>query len=79
MEVIKSKKDAIINHIGSFKGRGGGHYGKEKSDKFYLPEELSITKCFELYQVVYPPYPVSLETYRKIFNEKFNLFGLPAH
>lgn len=74
MEVIKSKKVAIINHIGSFKVRGG-HYSNEKTDKIYLPEELSITKCFELYQEVYPLYPVSLETYRKIFNEKFNLFG----
>lgn len=71
------KEEAIKNHIGSFKGRAS-HYGKGTSDKIYLPEELSITKCFELYKEKYPNLPFSFETYRKIFNGKFNLsFGYP--
>lgn len=44
----KEKEEAIINHIGAFKGRKS-HYGKGNTDKIYLPEELSITKCNELY------------------------------
>lgn len=76
-KLTKEKEDAVMNHIGSFKGRTS-HYGKGRSEKIYLPEELSITKCFELYKAKYPDLPVSLETYRKIFNERFNLsFGYP--
>ncbi|KAG8283857.1 hypothetical protein J6590_007872 [Homalodisca vitripennis] len=39
----KDKTAAIENHIGSFRGRAS-HYGKGRSDRIYLPEELSITK-----------------------------------
>lgn len=76
-KLSKETEEAIVTHIGSFTGRKS-HYGKGKTDKLYLPEELSIKKCHEMYQEKYPNLPVSLESYRKIFNNRFNIsFGYP--
>lgn len=77
-KLSQETKDSVMNHIGSFKGRSC-HYGKEKTNKMYLSEEFSVSKCFQLYKEKYPEMKVSFETYRKIFNENnFNLaFGFP--
>ncbi|GFO06504.1 vitamin B12-dependent ribonucleotide reductase [Plakobranchus ocellatus] len=40
--------ERIIAHIRSFKGRSS-HYSRNKSKKIYLPDELKITKMFELF------------------------------
>lgn len=73
----EEKINAVHKHISSLKGRVS-HYSKEKTDKIYLPDELSITKLYEMYSEKYPHLKVSLETYRKIFNEDYNIsFGYP--
>lgn len=36
-KISKEKEECIMKHVGSFKGTGG-HYGKEQSEKIYLPE-----------------------------------------
>lgn len=70
-------RDAIYNHINSFKTRLS-HYSLHESKKKYLPETLNITKMFNLFKEKYPTIKVSYVTYRQIFNTKFNLsFGYP--
>lgn len=67
----------VKTHIGSFQGRQC-HYSLEKSKKTYLSEELNVCKMHSLYKEVYPMNPVSLESYRDIFNKNFNIgFGFP--
>lgn len=67
----------VLNHIGSFRGRLS-HYSLGDSKKLYLPEELNITKMFNMFKQVHPTEKVSYETYRNIFNTKFNIsFGYP--
>ena len=67
----------VFDHINSFKGRLS-HYSLGDSKKLYLPEELNIKKMFDMFKQVYPTEKVSYETYRNIFNTKFNIsFGYP--
>lgn len=67
----------IIDHISSFRGRKS-HYSLSKSKRLYLPHELNITKMYNMYCGVHPDSKVSYETYRCVFNEKFNIsFGYP--
>lgn len=78
---IKSLPDAtyqhVFNHISSFKGRLS-HYSLGDSKKRYLPEELNIKKMFNMFKEVHPTEKISYETYRNIFNTKFNIsFGYP--
>lgn len=69
--------NAIVQHIGTFQGRKS-HYSLKKTRKLYLPEELNISKMFEMFKIKYPDIKVSYETYRNIFNTKFNIsFGYP--
>ncbi|PSN52604.1 hypothetical protein C0J52_19561 [Blattella germanica] len=69
-------KNAVMDHIRSFKGRES-HYSLKKSSKLYLSEELNIKKMHEMY--VTKGYPkVSYEYYRTIFTDNFNIgFGYP--
>ncbi|KAG5899095.1 hypothetical protein JTB14_021598 [Gonioctena quinquepunctata] len=54
------------------------HYSKKKTNKLYLPEELNVTKMYNLYKEKYSRKPVSYETYRTIFTTKFNIaIGFP--
>jgi len=63
--------------IASLKGRKS-HYSLKKSKKLYLPEELNITKLFNMYTAKNPDNPVSYDKFRDIFNTKFNIgFGYP--
>ena len=72
-EVIQLVKD----HIGSFEGRKS-HYSLASSKRLYLPDELNITKMYGFYCQKYPDNLVSYETYRRVFNEHFNIsFGYP--
>lgn len=49
-----------------------------KQKKMYLPEELNIKKMYTMYKEKFPDNPISYETYRAIFNTKFNIsFGYP--
>ncbi|XP_074035892.1 uncharacterized protein [Leptinotarsa decemlineata] len=67
----------VFDHISSFKGRLS-HYSLNDSKKLYLPEELNITKMFNMFKLVHPTEKISYETYRNIFNTKFNIsFGYP--
>ncbi|XP_072383777.1 uncharacterized protein [Diabrotica undecimpunctata] len=73
--------DALYNkvyeHIKSFKGRLS-HYSLKKSKKLYLPESFNIKKMFLIFKQLYPNEKVSYETYRMVFNTKFNIsFGYP--
>lgn len=68
--------DKIEAHIKSFKGRTS-HYSMEKSKKIYLPEELNVTKMFNMFKEVNLDVTISYETYRTIFKQ-FNVsFGYP--
>lgn len=67
----------IHEHITSLKGRRS-HYSGHDSKKIYLPEELDITKLHNMYLEKFPLNQVSYETYRQIFNTKYNIsFGYP--
>ena len=67
----------IIDHISSFRGRKS-HYSLSKSKRLYLPDELNIMKMYNMYCGLHPDSKVSYETYRCVFNEKFNIsFGYP--
>ncbi|XP_029108858.1 uncharacterized protein stbd1 isoform X1 [Scleropages formosus] len=69
--------DMIKQHIGSFCSRMS-HYSCDRRCKIYLSEDLSIKKMFTIFQQVNPVSSVTYETYRKIFNEHFNIsFGYP--
>lgn len=76
--MTEEKTQVVINHIRSFKGRSS-HYSLNKTKKTYLPEQLNISKMYQLYKELYGRlHPVSYEAYRKIFNSKFNIsFGYP--
>ncbi|KAG5882599.1 hypothetical protein JTB14_026102 [Gonioctena quinquepunctata] len=67
----------VRTHIASFKSRTS-HKSKKKTNKLYLPEEINVTKMYNLYKENYSRKPVSYETYRTIFTTKFNItFGSP--
>ncbi|KAK3791824.1 hypothetical protein RRG08_026729 [Elysia crispata] len=42
-------RQRIKNHISSFRGRQS-HYSQEKTRRLYLPEELNISKMFDLFK-----------------------------
>lgn len=68
---------AIYDHIKAFKGRKS-HYSMKDSKRIYLPEELNINKMFKMFAESHPEMKVSYESYRRIFNTKFNIsFGYP--
>lgn len=68
--------DKIDTHIKSFKGRAS-HYSIKKSSKIYLPEELNVTKMFNMFKQVNPDVTISYETYRTIFKTFNASFGYP--
>ena len=69
--------EKIKNHIKSYKGRVS-HYALHDSTRIYLPATLSLSKMHKNFQEINPDLKVSYETYRKIFNTKFNIgFGHP--
>ena len=71
------ENDIIINHIKSFKGRTS-HYALNRTKRIYLSEDLNITKMYTMFLEKYPEKKCSYETYRSIFNTKFNIsFGHP--
>ncbi|CAH1984553.1 unnamed protein product [Acanthoscelides obtectus] len=63
---------AIYEHIKSFKGRKS-HYSVKDSRKLYLPEDLIIKKMFKMFCELNPSMKVSYESYRTVFNTKFNI------
>ena len=69
--------DCIVDHIKSFKGRKS-HYSLSDTRKIYLPNDLTVTKMFELFREKHPNVQCSLETHRTIFTTRFNIgFGYP--
>ena len=67
----------VENHIKSFKSRQS-HYRLKDSKKTYLPESLNIKKMYKLFKELHPAAVLSYDTYRMIFNTKFNIsFGYP--
>lgn len=76
--IPEEMKIQIYNHINSLKGRES-HYSLKDSRKIYLPAELNIKKLFAMFKEKTPAVKDSLyETYRQIFNNKFNIsFGYP--
>lgn len=76
-KLSKKTEECVCHHIKLFKGRTS-HYSSTRTKKIYLPEELNIKKMHTMYQTKYPNNRVSYETYRTIFNTKFNIaFGYP--
>ncbi|RUS69503.1 hypothetical protein EGW08_022732 [Elysia chlorotica] len=69
----------IVDHIRSFRGRQS-HYALSDTRRLFLPEELNLTKMYNMYCEQFPHHPCSQESYRheKIFTCKFNIaFGYP--
>ncbi|KAK4877692.1 hypothetical protein RN001_010198 [Aquatica leii] len=67
----------VCKHTGFFKSRKS-HYSLHKTQKLYLSEDLNILKAHNLYKEKYPEFPLLYESYRNIFNRKFNIsFGYP--
>ena len=70
-------RQRIRDHISSFRGRQS-HYSQEKTRRLYLPEELNISKMFDLYKERYPHDKLVYESYRLTFNNEFDIgFGYP--
>lgn len=69
-------RNAVIQHIKSFKTLARpSHYGIKHSQKLYLPEELNVSKMYDMFksQEEYKELKVSYDSYRKIFNSNFNI------
>lgn len=67
----------VYDHINSFKGRLS-HYSLHDSKKLYLPEELNVKKMYSMLKEIHPSVKISYDTYRTVFNTKFNIsFGYP--
>lgn len=68
----------ICDHIGSFKSRKAHYSTKDNNSRTYLDEDLNIKKMYNLFLEAFPGNKASYETYRNIFNSKFNIsFGYP--
>lgn len=73
----KETVESVIKHISSFKSRSS-HYSLNKTKKTYLPEELNILKMYNMFKEKYTACKISYDSYREIFNTKFNIaFGYP--
>lgn len=73
--VSNEDKELIRKHIASFK-TVESHYCRKKSDRHYLPSELSITRLYNMYKEKcsqQDKIPQRECIYRKIFNHEFNL------
>ena len=76
-KLTADQNELVVNHIRSYKGRSS-HYSHNKTTRVYITEELNITKTFERFREQSPASTTSYESYRKIFNNKFNIsFGYP--
>jgi hypothetical protein len=75
-KISQQTLNKIDAHVKSFKGRTS-HYSMEKTSKIYLPEELNVTKMFNMFKEANSDVTISYETYRTAF-KKFNIsFGYP--
>ncbi|XP_065675039.1 uncharacterized protein LOC136091418 [Hydra vulgaris] len=71
----KDKNERIINHIRSFRGQQS-HYSLKDSKKVYLPEDLNLSRMHAMYLESLQGKTCSRESYRCMFNKKFNIaFG----
>ncbi|KAJ8960380.1 hypothetical protein NQ314_006070 [Rhamnusium bicolor] len=69
----------VNEHIQSLQGRKS-HYSLNKSEKLYLPDELSVKKLHEMYLEKFKSFPISYHSYRKIFITDYNIsFGYPRY
>lgn len=70
-------KNKVHEHIQSLKGRKS-HYSLGKTEKLYLPEDLDVKKLHKMYMEKYNNFPLSYDSYRKIFINDYNIsFGYP--
>lgn len=75
--IKKETIELVMQHISSFKGRSS-HYSLNKTKKTYLPEDLNISKMYKMFKEKHGDTKISYDSYRSIFNEKFNIsFGYP--
>ncbi|KAF2904063.1 hypothetical protein ILUMI_02113 [Ignelater luminosus] len=77
-KVSEETTTKVHSHIRSLRCRKI-HYSLHDSKKLHLPEELNITKLHKMYLELNPNYPVSYETYRQIFNTKYNISSAYPH
>lgn len=68
-KISENTLTTVYNHIKSFDRRTNVN----RNEKFYLPEDLTIKKMYKMYTGKYKNTKISYETYRTIFNTKFNL------
>nr|XP_047123938.1 uncharacterized protein LOC124806808 [Hydra vulgaris] len=70
-------KTLVCGHISSFRGRHS-HYAMGETRKLYLPDTLNVAKMHQMFVSVHPETKISYESYRTLFNTKFNIgFGYP--
>jgi hypothetical protein len=69
-EQILNKIDA---HVKSFKGRTS-RYSMEKTSNIYLPEELNVTKIFNMFKETNTDVTISYGTYRTAFKKCYTYF-----
>ena len=55
--------NSIIDHIKSFRGRQS-HYALHDTRMLYLPEEINLSKMYDMYMEHFPQYKVCHESYR---------------
>jgi len=67
----------VVDFLKSLKGRKS-HYSLKDSKRIYLPETLNIKKLHSMFENKNLEYKISYESFRKIFETKFNNgFGYP--
>ena len=60
-------EECVKRHINSIP-RVASHYCRQTSTVEYLPSELNVRKCFDLFMEKHPERRISLSTYRNIFS-----------
>ena len=79
-KISDKRKKSVRDHIWSFSAVES-HYTRSKTERKYLPRDLSVTKMYLLYKENMDKEdkePVKLSMYQNIFNSEFNIgFHIP--
>ena len=77
-ELDERKRNAVVDHIQSFKCKASHYSRKDSPGRKYLPYELSVAKMYRMFRE-HNHLQVSYSLYHSVFSHKFNLgFGSPA-
>ena len=77
-EGAAEKREAIVDHIGSFMCRASHYARRDSPGRKYLPSNLSVAQMHQLFEDQ-RHFDISYSLYYNVFRTKFNLgFGHPA-